>query len=72
MYFIYRESLELKPTRDYNFVAATRIDPGTLSAVYLSWELDYEWYNPGDWPIFDDPEIFVSKISLKSLEGGRR
>ncbi len=57
---------------DYNFVAATNIDPGDLSTVYLSWDFDFQFLKPGDWPILDDPEIFVSKMSVTSLENSKR
>ena len=67
----FRESLELRPGNNYHFVATPRFNPGTLTSVHLSWDLDYEWYNPGDWPIFDDPEIFVSTMFVKALEGSK-
>ncbi|XP_072016127.1 pancreatic triacylglycerol lipase-like [Amphiura filiformis] len=62
------ESLELKPGMNYHFVGVTRFDPGTLTSVNFRWVLDYEWYNPGDWPIFDDPELFISTMTVESSE----
>lgn len=64
----YEESVELKPAWDYHFVGVSRVDPGTLNTVYLSWDLDYEWYNPGDWPIFDNPELYISYLTVESGE----
>ena len=67
-FYFSRESVELKPAWDYHFVGVSRVDPGTLNTVYLSWDLDYEWYNPGDWPIFDNPELYISYLTVESGE----
>ncbi|XP_022092224.1 pancreatic triacylglycerol lipase-like [Acanthaster planci] len=60
-------SLNFKPGTDLGFVFNTNTDPGSLSELQFYWDHDFELLNPGDWPIFDDIEVFISKITIKGL-----
>ncbi|XP_038056438.1 pancreatic triacylglycerol lipase-like [Patiria miniata] len=64
---LHENSLNFKPGTERNFIFTTDTDPGDLTQLEFYWDHDFEFLNPGDWPIFDDVEVFIAKIEIKGL-----
>lgn len=65
-----RASGKFKPGTDSSYVLPWGSDLGTLTGLYFYWEFDADWYKPWEWSLFDNPDVYVTRIEVDSMETG--
>ncbi|XP_071811294.1 pancreatic triacylglycerol lipase-like [Apostichopus japonicus] len=61
---------KFKPGTDSSYVLPWGSDLGTLTGLYFYWEFDADWYKPWEWSLFDNPDVYVTRIEVDSMETG--
>ena len=62
------ESMKYIPGASYGFLGVSDIDLADVSGVYFEWEYDAAWYKPWEWDFFIDPEIYVHRLIVNTVE----
>lgn len=72
-YFLFcRGKDEYEPGRSYYVTGVGNSFADPLTKIEFSWEYDGDWYNPISWDIFRNPDVYVSRIVVDSLETRER
>lgn len=62
------ESIKYIPGAAYSFLAVSDIDLSDVVGMYFEWTYDAAWYKPWEWDFFIDPEIYVHKMTVSTVQ----
>ncbi|KAJ8020396.1 hypothetical protein HOLleu_39978 [Holothuria leucospilota] len=57
-----------EPGRSYYVTGMGNFFADPLTKLEFSWEYDGDWYNPISWDLFRNPDVYVSRIEVDSLD----